>query len=475
ALQGVIAARAIVTPINTRLKPHEVIYILEHSDSKLILIDHEYLHLIEGTGIPYIISNDTGKTGDPYENFLSTGRKFSDEKGWPGLDIETDEEAGAILSYTSGTTGRPKGVLYTLRGTYLSALQNALEADIRLDSTYLWVLPMFHAGGWTIPYAITLVSASQITIRKVDYSAIWKHFISSGATHYCAAPTVQVSLLFVGKADPAVLTTRKFQIGIANHPSAQRVPRKVTTITYGPATNRRLDGAAPDASLAERSKYMAKQGHIMPLVDNVRVVYPTEEEGYRDDSNELIDVPWDSKTVGEVVMRGNLVMKEYFKDPEATQKASRGGFFHSGDLAVVDPDGSITVLDRSKDIIISGGEVCLLSLVQPQIHAKDNLQQNASSIAIEQELSSHPAVIEVSVVARSHPKWGERPMAFVVLRPRHDWEGREDEFETELIRYAKTRLPGFACPEWVKIVKELPKNGTGKILKTELRKAAAEL
>ncbi|KAK7058827.1 hypothetical protein VNI00_001451 [Paramarasmius palmivorus] len=467
ALQGVIAARAIVTCINTRLKHHEVAYILEHSESKLILIDHEYLHLIEGSNIPFIVSNDTGRSGDPYEEFLREGRRFSAEKGWPGLDPEPDEDAGAVLCYTSGTTGRPKGVLTTLRGTYLAAVANAFETRMTGESTYLWILPMFHAAGWTFPWSITFAFASQITMRTVDYSNIWKHFLHSGVTHYCGAPTVQIGIVndpaakklanpihavIAGAAPTAHLIGSLESIGI--HPVHVYGLTEVTT--YGPFTKNYEQSSWANMSLEERSKLMARQGHAFATADIVRVVHRPEdgEEG----SGELVDVPWDGKTIGEIVTRGNIVMKEYFKDPEATKKAFQGGFFHSGDLAVRHPDGTVAIMDRSKDIIISGGE-------------------NASSLAIEQELAAHPHVLEVSVVARIHPKWGERPMAFVILHPQHvdKWAGKHKEFERDLIRHAKTRLPGFACPEWVEVVPELPKTSTGKILKTELRKIVAKL
>ncbi|KAL0575992.1 hypothetical protein V5O48_005992 [Marasmius crinis-equi] len=465
ALHGVIAARAILTPINTRLKHHEVSYILEHSESKLILVDHEYLHLIEGTKIPYVVSKDTGRPGDPYEELLGEGRRFSNEKGWAGLEVEHDEDAGAILCYTSGTTGRPKGVITTLRGSYLAAVGNVFETRMTIDSTYLWILPMFHAAGWTYPWAITFAFASQITMRTVDYPQIWNHFLHSRVTHYCGAPTVQ--------------------IGIINDPSAKRPQQQITAIIAGAAPTAHLIGSLEKIgikpvhvygltevttnttdmiamgltltpSLEERSRYMARQGHAFATSDVMRVIRRPEEG--EEPSDELVDVPWDGKTMGEIITRGNLVMKEYFKDPEATEKAFQGGFFRTGDLAVIYPDGSVAVLDRSKDIIISGGE-------------------NASSLAIEQELASHPHVLEVSVIARLHPKWGERPMAFVILHPQHAkrWEGREQEFEKDLQKHAKTRLPGFACPEWVRIVPELPKTSTGKILKTELRKVVAKL
>ncbi|KAF9270371.1 acetyl-CoA synthetase-like protein [Marasmius fiardii PR-910] len=456
---GVLAARAVMTAVNTRLKHHEVAYILEHSASKLILVDYEYLHLIEGTNIPYIISRDTGKRGDPYEEFLSEGRRYSTEKGWAGLDVENDEDAGAALCYTSGTTGRPKGVLTTLRGSYLAAIGNAFETRMTSASTYLWILPMFHAMGWTFPWSITFAFASQITMRTVNYSQIWNHFLNSGVTHYCGAPTVQ--------------------IGIVNDPSARRLPQQVTAViagaaptahligslekigikpihTYGPFTRNYDQAHLVNVSVEERSKYMARQGHAFVTADLVRVVHQPKEG--EEPSEHLVDVPRDGKTIGEIATRGNIVMKEYFKDPEATKKAFRGGYFSTGDLAVMHPDGTVAILDRSKDIIISGGE-------------------NASSLAIEQELAAHPHVLEVSVVARLHPKWGERPMAFVILHPQHakKWTGREKDFEMDLIQHARKRLPGFACPEWVEVVPELPKTSTGKILKTELRKVVAKL
>ncbi|KAF8832478.1 hypothetical protein HHX47_DHR1001552 [Lentinula edodes] len=432
ALQGALAARVILTAINTRLTPQEVAYILEHSGSKLILIDSEYLHLIEGTRIPFVVSNDSGNSGDPYERFLSEGRQFSGEKGWSGLEMEADENAPAMLCYTQAkgiypnaltltcppSSNGSKGVLTTLRGTYLAALANAFEGQMNANSTYLWILPMFHAAGWTFPWANTFAFTTQITMRSVDYPLIWKHFLHSRVTHYCGAPTVQ--------------------IGIVNDPAAKRPPQQIRAY---------IAGAAPTAHLI---------GHPFVTAGGMRVVYRAEESP--DPNGELVDVPKDGKTMGEIVTRGNIVMKEYFNDVEATNKAFRGGYFGSGDLAVMHPDGSASILDRSKDIIISGGE-------------------NASSLAIEQELASHPHILEVSVVAREHKKWGERPMAFVTLHPQHasKWKGRHEDFARDLKAHAKKRLPGFACPEWVEIVPELPKTSTGKILKAQLRKVVAKL
>ncbi|PBK76966.1 acetyl-CoA synthetase-like protein [Armillaria solidipes] len=454
ACHGVLAARAILTPINTRLRPQEVDYILDHSGASLILIDEELLPLIAGSKLPRIVCKDTGRSDDPYEEFLSEGRRYSQERGWAGLDVEPDENAGALLCYTSGTTGRPKGALTTLRGTYLAAIGNAFEGQIDKESTYLWILPMFHAGGWTFPWSSTFAFATQITLRTVNYPRIWNHFLNSKVTHYCGAPTVQVlpeSPISAIIAGP--LNNRESAAPTAHLLGAlEKIGIKPIHV-YGLTGYDQLFWAK--ISLEQRSKLIARQGHSFATAEGVRVAE------MRDD-DQIIDVPRDGKTVGEIVTRGNLVMKEYFRDPEATKKAFRGGYFHSGDLAVMHPDGSIAVVDRSKDIIISGGE-------------------NASSLAIEQGkfscLSSHPHVLEVSVVARAHPVWGERPMAFVIIHPEHvaRWSGRVDEFVKDLMEHAKARLPGFARPDWVEVVPELPKTSTGKILKTELRKRVAKL
>ncbi|KIY72780.1 acetyl-CoA synthetase-like protein [Cylindrobasidium torrendii FP15055 ss-10] len=461
ACHGIIAARGVATFINIRLTTAEVEYIIEHSGCKLILVDREFAGLVKNCMVDTVVCDDSGHANDPYEAFLSDGRRYSRERGWGGLDVEVDENAPATLCYTSGTTGRPKGVLCTLRGTYLAAVANAFEGQMNKDSVYLWLLPMFHAAGWTYPWAATFAFSSQVTLRTVDYPAIWKHFTQSGVTHYCAAPTVQ--------------------IGIVNDPQARALQRSITAIiagaaptasllgkleekgfkavhvyglteTYGPFTKSYEQDSWRSLTLEGRSKIIARQGHNFANAEDIRVVQLDLQDG------KLVDVPQDGKAVGEIVTRGNIVMQEYFHDPEATRKAFTGGYFHSGDLAVWHADGSVAVVDRSKDIIISGGE-------------------NASSLAIEQELSSHPDVLEVSVVARQHLKWGERAMAFVKLHPERAsrWADRPEEFAADLKAHAKSRLPGFACPEWVLIVNELPKTSTGKILKTELRKRAAKL
>ncbi|KAI6153443.1 hypothetical protein BKA82DRAFT_147958 [Pisolithus tinctorius] len=460
---GVIAARAILTPINTRLTSHEIAYIVDHSGAKLILVDHECSHLLPTSRVRTIICHDTGREGDPYEGFLSSGRKFSQERGWAGLDVETNEDTGAVLCYTSGTTGRPKGVLTTLRGSYLAAIANAVEGQINRQSTYLWVLPMFHAAGWTFPWANVFGCATQVILRSVNYPLIWKHLLHSNVTHYCGAPTVQIGIVNDPAARPLSRPVTAIIAGSAPTPQVIGQLEQIgitpvhvygLTYTYGPFTRCYDHPFWSNLPLAERARLMARQGQSFATAQDVRVVYPPKHE----DDQDIVDVPKDGKTIGEVVTRGNIVMKEYFRDPEATRKAFRGGHFNSGDLAVMHPDGVIAIMDRSKDIIISGGE-------------------NASSLAIEQELANHPHVLEVSVVARPHVIWGERPMAFVILRPEFvsKWATDHVGFEVELKRHARERLPGFACPEWVQVVEELPKTSTGKILKSSLRKMVAKL
>ncbi|CAE6433856.1 unnamed protein product [Rhizoctonia solani] len=467
---GVLAARAVITPINTRLTIPEVDYILEHSGAKLVLVDYECVKFVQGKKIPYVVCNDTGRAGDPYEDYLAQGRKLSREEGWGGLDMELDENANASLCYTSGTTGRPKGVISTFRGSYLAAVANAYEARITRDSSYLWILPMFHACGWTYPWANVFAFSTQVTIRVVANPVIWRHFTESRITHYCGAPTVQIGI--VNAPEARRLEHQVHAIIAGSAPTAHLIGELEkknihVTHTYGPFTRNHPQPEWARITLDERAKFMARQGQAFATADEARVVYTDSGENLR-------DVPADGKTVGEIVVRGNIVMKEYFCDLEATKKAFQGGHFWSGDLAVRHPDGTIAITDRSKDIIISGGE-------------------NASSLAIEQgkssfgpptatntpklELSTHPDVLEVAVIARSHPKWGERAMAFVILHAHKaaKWKGKHAEFGADLKEHAKQRLPGFACPEWVEVVPELPKTSTGKIQKNVLRGRASKL
>ncbi|MBI4246121.1 MAG: AMP-binding protein, partial [Candidatus Rokubacteria bacterium] len=367
---GVPAAGGILVAINVRLSSEEIGYILEHSGAKFLFVDAEFepaVKPLDLSGMKIVRVDDTGAGGDPYEDFLATGSPQPVES-W----LE-DEEETISINYTSGTTGRPKGVMYTHRGAWINAVGEIVETGMNWDTRYLWTLPMFHCNGWCFTWGVTAVAGTHICLRKVDPDRIWDLFESEGVTHYNGAPTVQLA--------------------IVNHPKARRLERPVTvtvaaappsptllarlkelnlrpvhvyglTETYGPHTvcgwNREWD-ALP---IEDQARRMARQGQGYALFDLVRVV----------DEN-MHDVPRDAQTLGEVVMRGNNVMKGYFEQPAATAEAFRGGWFHSGDIAVWHPDGYIELRDRKKDIIISGGE-------------------NISTIEVEQCIVRHPSVLE---------------------------------------------------------------------------------
>jgi fatty-acyl-CoA synthase len=432
---GVPAAGAILVAINTRLSGGEVAYILEHSGARMIFVDHELEHLVEGTSLPTIRIDDTGAAGDPYEDFLATGSPEYFE-----VPVQ-DEEQTISINYTSGTTGRPKGVMYTHRGTYLNALVEALQSHLRPDSVLLWVVPMFHCNGWCFSWAVTAVGGRHVCLRKVDPAAVWELFDREGITHYNGAPTVH--------------------LGVVNHPAAHRLePGATVTIggappspsllakmqalnftpvhvyglteTYAPYTVCEPHEAWASASAPERARLLARQGVHNIISDPIRVV-----------DSDMNDVPCDGETMGEVIMRGNNVMKGYLDDPHATAQAFAGGWFHSGDVAVMHPDGYIELRDRKKDIIISGGE-------------------NISTIEVEHTVCGHPAVLECAVVAVPDEKWGERPKAFVTLAL------GEHATETEIIDFCRDHLAHYKAPAAVEFT-NLPKTSTGKVQKYLLR------
>ena len=432
---GVPAAGGILVAVNHRLSAPEVSYILQHSGARYLLLDTGLEALAGPAGVTVIRYTGTGGPDDPYEEFLAGGSPVR-----PASWLE-DEEETISINYTSGTTGRPKGVQYTYRGAYLNALSEVIVAGMSPESVYLWTPPMFHCNGWCFPWAVTAAAARHVTMPAVDPEQVWELIDSEGVTHYNGAPTVQLMII--------------------NHPLAHRLDRPVTamvaaappsptllarmselnfrvvhvyglTETYGPITLCPEQEGAHELPAQQRARNLARQGQAYPSADLVRVV-----------DEQMTDVLRDGATMGEVVMRGNNVMSGYFGDQAATGTAFAGGWFYSGDLAVWHPDGTIELRDRGKDIIISGGE-------------------NISSIEVEQAITAHPAVLECAVIGIPHPHWGERPKAFVTLN-----EGATATPE-EIIAFCRDRLAHYKCPDVVQFG-PLPKTSTGKIQKFVLR------
>jgi len=435
---GVPEAGGVLVAINTRLGTEEIGYILTHSGARFLFVDAELEPVVKPLDLgrlTVVRLDDSGVTTDPYEAFLASGAPEPVES-W----LESEDETISI-NYTSGTTGRPKGVMYTHRGSYLNALGEVIESGMSFDTRYLWTLPMFHCNGWCFTWGVTAVGGTHICLRRVEPGAIWSSLEADGVTHYNGAPTVQ--------------------IGVVNHPRAHRLERSVTvtvagappsptllaklrelnfrpvhvyglTETYGPHTVCEWHPEWDALGEEERARLAARQGQAYMIADLVRVV-----------DGEMNDVRQDGETLGEVIMRGNNVMKGYFEQPDATAEAFRGGWFHSGDIGVWHPDGYIELRDRKKDIIISGGE-------------------NISTIEVEQTVAAHPAVLECAVVAIPDEKWGERPKAFVTLKP-----GMQAT-ETEIIEFCRQHIARFKCPAAVEFG-DLPKTSTGKIQKFVLR------
>ncbi|HKP18852.1 MAG TPA: acyl--CoA ligase family protein [Gaiellaceae bacterium] len=432
---GVPRSGAVLVAINTRLAPDEIAYILQHSGARLLVVHESLAHLVEDGPVERVIVCGEGGS---YDDFLATAGDGEPE------DRLRSEDDTISVNYTSGTTGRPKGVMYTHRGAYLNALAEVVHARLDSRSVYLWTLPMFHCNGWCFTWAVTAAGGTHVCLPKVDPAVVWRLLEEEGITHLCGAPTV---LVMLASDDAAHALARPVQVTTAGAPPPPAVIERTEALgfrinhvyglteTYGPITICEWKPEWDELETEERARLKARQGLHMVTADLVRVV----DEG-------MNDVPADGATMGEVVMRGNNVMKGYFADEAATAEAFRGGWFHSGDLGVMHPDGYVELRDRAKDIIISGGE-------------------NISTIEVERALVRHPDVLEAAVVAMPHEKWGERPKAFVALRPGATLT------EEELIAFARESLPGFKAPDEVEFG-ELPKTSTGKVKKYELRERA---
>ncbi len=447
---------AVLNSLNIRLDAKTIAFILAHGEAKVLLTDtafsaviKEALTMVEQPILVIDIDDSEGDGGEclgetDYETFIAAARpNFSG-------DQPSDEWQALSLLYTSGTTGDPKGCVYHHRGAYLNAMGNMQTMGLSRDSVYLWTLPMFHCDGWTFTWAVTAAVATHVCLRAVEPKAVFSSIAQNGVTHMCGAPIV-MNMLANAPSDAKVKFPQVVEIatGGAAPPSAVIEAMEADgfhvthlyglTETYGPATVCLPQEDWPALELSQRSARMSRQG----------VHYGTLENASVKDPETMEDVPWDSETYGEVMVRGNTVMKGYLKNPTATDAACAGGWFHSGDIAVRHPDGYIEIKDRSKDIIISGGE-------------------NISSLEVEETLYRHPKILEAAVVARPDETWGESPCAFVTLR-----EG-EAATPEDVILFCRDHMAHYKVPRTV-IFGDLPKTSTGKIQKFVLRETAKAL
>ena len=447
---------AVLNSLNIRLDAKTIAFILNHGEAKALLTDtafsvviKEALTMVERPILVIDIDDSEGDGGEclgetDYETFIAAA-----EPSFSG-DQPSDEWQALSLLYTSGTTGDPKGCVYHHRGAYLNAMGNMQTMNLGRDSVYLWTLPMFHCDGWTFTWAVTAAVATHVCLRAVEPRAVFASIAENNVTHMCGAPIV-MNMLANAPADAKTRFSQIVEIatGGAAPPSAvieamERDGFHVThlyglTETYGPATVCLPQEDWPALELSQRSARMSRQGVHYGTLENASVKNPETMQ----------DVPWDGKTYGELMVRGNTVMKGYLKNPAATDSAFSGGWFHSGDIAVRHPDGYIEIKDRSKDIIISGGE-------------------NISSLEVEETLYRHPSILEAAVVARPDEKWGETPCAFVTLRA-----GQHASPE-DVISFCRDHMAHYKVPKTI-IFGDLPKTSTGKIQKFVLRETAKTL
>jgi len=454
---GIPMTGAVINALNTRLDPASVAFMLRHGEAKVLLSDRELsgtvnqaLQMLERPPLVIDIDDPLAAGGEllgemEYEDFLANGDPEAD------FSLPGDEWDAIALNYTSGTTGNPKGVVLHHRGAYINAVSNAITWAMPHFPVYLWTLPMFHCNGWCFPWTLALVAGTSVCLRKVDPRLIFGLIREHRVTHFCGAPVVHnmlinapdalrkgiehsVHAMIAGAAPPQAVIEGAERIGV--------VLTHVYGLTevYGPASVCAKQPEWDELPVARRAELNGRQGVTYPLQEAMMVADPAT----------LQPVPRDGQTMGEIFFRGNITMKGYLKNRAATEEAFHGGWYHTGDLAVVHPDGYVKIKDRSKDIIISGGE-------------------NISTLEVEDVLCSHPAVLEAAVVARPDKKWGETPCAFVSLKP-----GVPAVTPDEIVAWCRARLAGFKVPKQV-VFGPLPKTSTGKVQKNLLREEAKEL
>jgi len=450
---GVPMCGAVLNTLNTRLDPEAIAFMLEHGEAKLLLADKEFSATVEAAlkllkRKPVVIDVEDAefaggrRLGEKtYEELLAEGDPAWAWR-WP-----QDEWEAISLNYTSGTTGNPKGVVYHHRGAYLNAICNLVTWSMPQHAVYLWTLPMFHCNGWTFPWSMAANAGTNVCLRKVEAEKIFSLIKQHRVTHYCGAPIVHSTLINAPEEMKKGIAHKVHGMVAAAAPPAamiegmERMGFDIThvyglTEVYGPATVCAKHEEWNSLDIAERTRLNGRQGVRYLMEEGLSVM----------DAETMQPVPADGETMGEIMFRGNITMKGYLKNAKATGEAFRGGWFHSGDLAVMQPDGYVKIKDRSKDIIISGGE-------------------NISSLEVEDVLYRHPAVVGAAVVARPDDKWGETPCAFVELKP------DAQVSEKEIVEFCRQHMARFKVPRAV-VFGELPKTSTGKIQKFVLRERA---